>query len=373
MSIYEGEIEQLVEFVEKGARVVVPTTTTTLACDVEQWENMGCPKVLANEQMKVLELHKKMGILQTYTCTPYLIGYVPPKGSYIVATESSAVVYFNSMFGVKTNRCGLFARFASLVGKYPYMEYMMNEKRKGTHLFRVGLDEKDLNNELSWSLLGFVIGKIVGTEVPVIELQMSRYTQEQLISFGAALATAGGVTLYHIPGITPEANTVEEAFHFGDIPQPIVIKKEALIQTQEQLSRVSEPVIDFVTLGCPHYNLSQIERVARLLEGKRVSKDVNLWVCTNRMTKRAAEWEGFVDIIEKAGGLVVCDTCPVESHMRETVCKKYGLKVPQLKRMMTDSTKMAHYVRELIGCEVILDDMEHCIRGAIKGEWDETH
>ncbi len=34
----------------------------------------------------------------------------------------------------------------------------------------------------------------------------------KLKHFGAAAASSGGVEMYHIPGVTPEARTVEEAF-----------------------------------------------------------------------------------------------------------------------------------------------------------------
>lgn len=371
MSIYKGDVEQAVGYAKKGAKVCVPTTTTTLACDLEQWDTMGCPKELADKQREAVAAHKKMGVLQTYTCTPYLLGYIPSKGSRIAATESSAVVYFNSVLGARTNRGGQFTRLAAIVGKYPEIGYLLTENRKGTHLFRIDMDSDDLKALVDWSLLGFVIGKIVGGQVPVItNLPSKRCQQEQLIALGASLATAGSVALYHIPGITPEANTVEEAFHFGPIPNPITITKNEIIGAKKSLSNASGSEIDFVALGCPHYNLSQIQQVAQELEGKKVAKNVRLWVSTNRMTKRAAQWEGFAETIEKAGGFVICDTCPVEAHMRKSTCIEYGLKIPQIERLITDSTKMAHYVKDLIGCETYVADFNSCIKSAIKGNWN---
>ncbi|MFH1549590.1 MAG: aconitase X, partial [Planctomycetota bacterium] len=71
--------------------------------------------------------------------------------------------------------------------------------------------------------------------------------------------------------------------------------------------------------------------------------------------------------IEDAGALVVADTCPVESHMREATCREYGLKTPNVEAMVTDSTKMARYVRDLIGCRTALTDVEKCISAALTG------
>ena len=65
---------------------------------------------------------------------------------------------------------------------------------------------------MDWGLLGYYLGEIIDDEIPVLT---GRYHQPSLIKlkhFGAAAASSGGVEMYHIPGITPEARTVEEAF-----------------------------------------------------------------------------------------------------------------------------------------------------------------
>ena len=169
------------------------------------------------------------------------------------------------------------------------------------------------------------MGRIVGSEVPVIE-GIRPHRTDWLIGFGAALATSGWVTLFHIPGLTPEARTVKEAFGNKRIPKTVYeIKPRDLDDVYHYINTIpSGSSIDFVTLGCPHYNLAQIEYVAEKL-CRRISPDVNFWICTNRMTRRQAEYSGYVQTIEKAGAKVVADTCPVESHMRpppavNTVC-----------------------------------------------------
>ena len=126
--------------------------------------------------------------------------------------------------------------------------------------------------------------------------------------------------------------------------------------------------VDFVLLGCPHYNLEQLRKVAGMLEGKKLASGTKLWVCTNRMTKQAAKWQGYVQVIEAAGGRVVCDSCPVESHMRTSTCQKYGLKTPYIEAMATESGKMARYVKDLIGCETVLVDRKECIKAAVTGK-----
>jgi hypothetical protein len=222
-------------------------------------------------------------------------------------------------------------------------------------------------------LLGFYIGDIVGSEVPVLN-NLSKipgtYYQENLIGMGAALATSGSISLYHIPGVTPEADSVDDAFQ-GDKPrEEFEVCKPELDSVREKLSTGENGKIDFVNLGCPHYNQDQLRIVADMLEGKKIHSDVRLWVCTNRMTKRAAEWNGYVKTIEMAGGMVICDSCPVESHMRTSTCLEYGLPTPQIQTMVTDSAKMARYVKDLIGCDTIMTDLKGCIKSALTGIWE---
>lgn len=374
MGIYDGDIDDLVSYATRGAKVRVPTTTSTLCADLERPSITGIPKKLADMQARVEPAHRSMGILETYTCTPQLLGFVPPFGSYIASVESSAIIYFNSVLGARTNRGGLFTRFSAVTGKYPLMGYLLPENRFGTHLFKVLIPAKRLQTYDAWCALGFIIGKIVGSEVPVIQFPNLQTPLLQrtdwLIGLGAALATSGSVTLFHIPGVTPEARTVKEAFRNGKVPKTVYeIRENDLDDVYHQVNNIpSGAEIDFVTLGCPHYNLAQLKYVADRLAGKKVARNLRFWICTNRMTRKQAEYSGYVRTIEASGAKVVADTCPVESHMRQSTCREYGLAVPNVNNMVTDSVKMVRYVKDLIGCNTVLTDTDKCIASALKGK-----
>ncbi len=370
MSIYRGSVEDAVEYAETGARVRVPTTSSTLACDLDQWEKCGCPKPIYDLQAQIVPAHRKMGVLGTYTCTPQLLGFVPPKGSMIISVESSAIVYFNSVLGARTNRGGIFTRYAAITGKYPLMGYLLDENRRGTHLFRIDLEPRDLKHDSDYSVLGFHIGAIVGSEVPVLD-NIGIPNQDNMIALGASLATSGSVTLFHAPGHTAEANTVERAFQGAAPRQTHLVFRNDIIAVYDKLTNIQKyEDIDFVTLGCPHYTLEQLRYVADWLKehDAKVHENVRLWICTNRMTKQAASWEGITQTIENSGGLVICDTCPVESHMRISTCKEYGLETPQVRAMVADSCKMVRYVADLIGCKTALRPRDECLNAAIKGK-----
>jgi len=368
MAIYEGNVEDVVEYAGRGGVVRVPTTTTTLCADLERPLSTGIPVELADLQAKVAEAHRRMGILETYTCTPQRIGFIPPFGSYIASTESSAIIYYNSALGARTNRGGLFTRYSAITGKYPLMGYLLDENRAGTHHFKVNIPKERLTTCDAWSALGYHIGGIVGGEVPVIE-GVKPQRQDFIISLGAALATSGSVTLYHIPGVTPEAHTVEEAFRGTSPERTYAVTEKDLDAVYEKMNTIRRgEEIDFVTLGCPHYNFEQLRYVAEKLRGKKIARGVRFWICTNRVTRKQAEHSGHLKAIEDAGALVVADTCPVESHMRQSTCRKYGLEVPNVRAMVTDSVKMARYVRDLIGCRTALTDVDNCIKAALTGK-----
>jgi hypothetical protein len=370
MSIYRGMVEDAVEYSDTGAKVRIPTTSSTLACDLDQWQSCGCPRPIHDLQAQVVPAHRKMGIIGTYTCTPQLLGFVPPKGSMIISVESSAIIYFNSVLGARTNRGGIFTRYSAVTGKYPLMGYLLDANRRGTHLFNINLQPDDLRHDSDYSALGFHIGGIVGSEVPVLD-NIGNPTQSSMIALGASLATSGSVTLFHAPGHTAEADSVEDAFKGAKPKETCTVTRAEIGESYEKLTNMGRgDETDFVTLGCPHYNLDRLKYVADwLLEhDAEVHENVRFWICTNRMTKQAAIQEGIAQTIENAGGMIVCDTCPVESHMRISTCHEYGLETPQIKAMVTDSCKMARYVGDLIGCKTALKNRDLCLKAAVEGK-----
>jgi hypothetical protein len=127
------------------------------------------------------------------------------------------------------------------------------------------------------------------------------------------MAASGAVALYYAEGLTPEA-------HLQDVSglEKIPVDDNNIKDTYAGLNTGKDP--DIIILGCPHASLRDIQRVVTLLEGKRLKKP--LWVCTSRMMKEAANRMGYTEVIEKAGGRIVADTCmvvsPIESMGYET-------------------------------------------------------
>ena len=365
-ALREGEIDYLEGLAGKGARVVVPTSSEVIPVDLLNPEAISAPPDLVAEHLRLLSIQKQMGIVSTYTCVPFTQGFVPPAGSYIASMETAAIIYFNSILGAKTNRCGYFVLYAALVGKYPKIGYLLDENRKGTHLVSV---QTELNTPTDYGAVGFYVGSIVGSGVPVFN-GIKQPRQEDLMQMGAALATSGTVAMYHIPGITPETPTLEAAFKQNQGPETITVTKKEIRKALDQLRTAKSPFVDFVFLGCPQYTVEQVRRVAALLEGRKVHENTALWIGTNRMAFAMAERMGYHDLIKKAGGVLVCDTCPMLSFLRLDALAKRGMTGPYFGTMLTDSPKQAKYAHMTMGCEIIVDRVDRCIDSAVSGKWE---
>lgn len=366
-ALREGEIDYLQELADKGAKVVVPTTSEVIPVDLRNPEAIKVPEDLVEEHRRLQLIQRRMGIISTYTCVPFTQGYVPAKGTYIASMESAAIIYFNSVLGAKTNRCGYFVLYAALVGRYPKIGYLLDENRKGTHLVKV---EAKLRSTTDFGALGYHVGSLVGSGVPVFE-GLFQPRQEQLMLLGAALATAGTVAIYHIPGVTPEAPSTAAVYDKTAGNGVITVTDRDIRSIYEKLHVANSSTPDFVFLGCPQYTVEQIRRVAELIEGRRVHENTTLWVGTNRMAFAMAERMGYLETIQKAGGVLVCDTCPMLSFLRLDALSKRGMAGPYFKTMLTDSPKQAKYARDTMGCDIILDRLESCVEAAVKGRWED--
>lgn len=304
-------------------------------------------------QREITEMATAAGFIPTFTCAPYLVGNVPLKGEVCAWTESSAVVYANSILGARTTRHGNESAIAaSLLGLVPEFGVLLPENRKGT--LRVEVSAA-LNDPTDWGALGYFAGKLAGLGIPVFN-GVRRPSQDEAKQLCAALATSGGVTMCHIAGVTPEAPTFEAAFH-GEVPADFVTFTDATLrQTYESLRDHTGDEIDAVILGCPHASIREIAEIASLLKNNRVAAGVRLWVDTARGTKANADAMGYTKITEEAGGRILCDTCP--TNMRIAA-----------RRIVTHGFKQAHYARNMIGAEVIVASTAACVRAALAGRW----
>ena len=339
-------------------RMAVNTCQLITGIDNENWKLQGISEDLVRQQQAGEAFFGQRGINMLATCTPYQVGNVPVKGEHCAWMESSAVVYCNSVLGARTNTEGKESTgAAALTGRIPYWGYHLDENRRGTHRVEVGCDVGDI---MEWGLLGYWLGELVQENIPVITGNVRQPSMIELKHFGAAAASSGGVEMYHIPGVTPEAPSVEAAFGGNRVHETLHYGSAERRLAYDHLNCATERAVDFVMLGCPHNAIEQVWLIASLLEGKTISANTQLWVHTPRAIREVADRNGYTKMITDAGGFVMSDTCPAISRH-----------VPAGTRTVaTDSAKQAHYLPAITGLPVWFGSVRDCVDAAITGKWN---
>ena len=209
-----------------------------------------------------------LGLLSdnAFTCTCYMdeVGNKPGFGEILSWSESSAVVYANSVLGARCNRnSGIIDLMGSVIGYVPKFGLLTDEGRRADWIVEVKTTKKP-----EAQLLGSAIGMNVMEDVPYVKgldkwlgTELDDEACTYLKDFGAATASNGAVGLYHIDKLTPEAVKYGEE----------LINKDAKVYVvdDEELERVyreypviwknkdAEPKLCF--MGCPHMSLQQLK------------------------------------------------------------------------------------------------------------------
>lgn len=338
-SIGDPGREFLEDISSKGAKVKVLTYLNPAGMDLENWKDFGFPGDFAKNQLRIMDAFKKMGIVITSTCTPYLAGNLPRFREHIAWSESSAVSFANSVIGARTNReGGPSALAAALCGVTPNYGLHLWENRQPNVKINV---DADLVFNSDFGALGYYVGKQVKNEIPYFT-GIKNADTDQLKALGAAMAASGAVALYHVEGLTPEADLVEKKNL-----ETISVGEKEIKETYDKLNSDKKP--DIVILGCPHSSLREISRLAEKLEGKHLKKPI--WICTSRMVKEAAIRMGYDEIITKAGGNIVADTCMVVSPIEKMGYKTTGV----------NSGKAANYLPGFCKQEVVFANIDDLV------------
>jgi hypothetical protein len=143
----------------------------------------------------------------------------------------------------------------------------------------------------------------------------------------------------------------------------LVYGTEERTQCENALNKEPSDHVDWILVGCPNASVQELREVAEALEGKKVHKDVSLWVTTAGAMYAMAEQMGYVDTIKKAGGVVVRETCPFLARSR-VIAPNKGYKT-----LTTNSAKMAFYAPGQFGLPAHYGNLSRVMQAAINGVW----
>ena len=342
------------QLVAWGAKVRVPTTLNSISVDQRRWRELGIDPALGVPASALGDAYMAMGAQLSFTCAPYLLDSAPKAGEQIVWAESNAVVYANSVLGARTLKYPDYLDICiALTGRAPLIGCHLEDQRKA----RLHIEVPPLSNldDSFYPLLGYHIGALAGSRIPLVSgLQQQHPDLDDLKAFGAAFATTSAAALFHIAGVTPEALDPTRVI---DGPLPVLkLSLEELRLSWQELNSARDARVDVVSLGNPHFSLSEFARLASLCQGRHRHPDVVLAITCGRTVLEQARVAGHIAVIEAFGAVIISDTC--WCMLGEPVIP------PAARNLMTNSGKYAHYAPGLVGRKVHFASLAECVDAA---------
>ena len=350
-----------VRYLQSGeGRVRVRTTLNVTAFDLERPELSRVPAEAVQIQRDMVDTYLKLGCLPTMTCAPYQQAQRPAFGEHVAWAESNAIVFANSVLGARTDRYGDFTDIcAALTGRVPAAGLHLEENRRPVLVLEApGPVETGLERDLYFAALGYFLGEIAGSAVMAVTGAPRDTNEDELKAIGAAAASSGGVALFHLVGVTPEAPTLETLPGGVTAPRRRVSARE-LSSAADRLCPVGtgEPVAA-LCLGTPHYSLAEFRDLANRAAGWQGAPGVELIVTTSRAIAEQVRNGAWAEPLWAAGMTLVSDTC---TYLVPAAIRAEGI-------IVTNSAKYAHYALGNTGRRAALMSLERCLRCAAAGQ-----
>jgi len=340
-------------------RVRIPTITDPRGLDFASYKRLKQTDAMAQIEARASRALEALGVMMTNTCINYQTILPPVRGEHLAMGDTGVVIYSNSVMGARSNfEGGPSALAAGLTGRTPRYGYHLDRHRAGTMHFAVEHQPADFAD---WGALGGIVGRAANSywQVPVVTGLTRVPDSDELKHFGAALASFGSVALFHMAGVTPEAPTLADAFQGRAAPPPVPIGTDDFAAFYAGYAAKGDKV-DVVVFAAPQLSLIEMQKVAGLLDGRRVNAATALIAATSPEIKFAADRMGLTRRIEEAGGIVAAGVCFYQMYARE-MAEANGWQ-----RLLTNSAKLVNIIGGY-GYKPTLASMERCIDSAVAG------
>lgn len=362
-NFYSGQVS--VDFAEfmlaEGGRFAVPTHTNAslIDCQTPELRSEDLHPREVQGAKRLMEIYTQLGCSEMFSCAPYAQPEGRPRlGSQIVGSESNAVSFFNSVLGARTNKYGDFIDVcAAMTGRVPLAGLHTDEGRRANHLFDVSnLSHSELSHPSFPHVLGIVMGDRTGSGVPVV-VGVDQLSEDDLKAIAAAGASSGGIGMFHVVGITPEAPTLEAATGGTDPAHVTEVSSALLAESRRRLSTEQTEPLRAVCLGTPHFTVSEFEDLRSALDGRAIHPIVTMAVTTSRAVHAELGLRGWVEELQSAGVQIIRDTC---TYFTPRPAGLAGL-------VMTNSAKWAYYAPGVLEIQVAFGTLEECVESAVSG------
>lgn len=361
--LYHGQAG--LDFAEKlvslGAKVTVPTTLNVSSLDLLHPGLVRLNPTESTAARRLMDAYVAIGARATWTCAPYQLASRPGAGTDIAWAESNAIVFANSVLGARTDRYGDFVDVcAAVTGRAPLAGLHVVENRIPTlELDCSSIPDRVLESEAAWAALGFVVGREVGERVPILTgISPTVVDEDRLKALGASAASSGGVALFHLAGVTPEALAAGAAWPEAGLHR-IEITPELLRAARDELTTATAgDGLDAVSLGTPHFSLAEFAKLAEVLRDRvPFGPACAVWISTSRAVLAQAREHGYAQLCEEVGAKLVVDTCTYITPIL----------ADSVRTAMTTSGKWAWYAPANMGINVVLGTLAECVASARAG------
>jgi hypothetical protein len=342
----------------------VPTTIEPKWIDLDAAKELEFPPSVIEDMTNIMEpaikRYIELGAAPTFTAITF---YTHPVafGQHVAVAESCAIPYYAGIYGARCDRDNSATTIAcAITGVTPEFGAHLPENRFGEVVVRIKDDLKlERLNYVYYDAMSYYATKQIKGRIPIFANLPKPLTMTQAKYIVSPLGVGAGVPMMHIVGVTPEAPTMEAATGGKKPLYEVEVGKREVEGVFETLRTATTDKVDWVVFGCPHVSVEEMRQMAQILQGKQVNKSTKLIVSTYRPFFNCAEEMGYVDIIKKAGGMVICDSCIAfsGSMLRGT--------------MATNSAKAAYFLHGYSKGEIKLlyGSLADCINSAITGRW----
>ena len=348
-------LEKLASLPATQRHVRIPTITDPRGTDFAAAARLRQQLWMVDLERRAIAAFEALGILMTNTCINYQTIMPPVRGEHCAYGDSGVVIYCNSVCGARSNfEGGPSALSAGLTGRTPRYGYHLDKCRQATLVVDVAWTPRQLNE---WGALGGIVGRLTGDywQVPVLVGIDRVPTSDEMKHFGAALASYGSVALFHIVGVTPEAQRLEDVMPVGQNLRSNAVSESDI---RGFIGSYAVDKVDLVVFSAPQLSLVEMQQLANLLDGRRAS--IPLLAVTSPQVKPDADRMGLTERIERSGGTVLSGMCFYQSYARE-MAEANGWKA-----LATNSAKLTNILGGY-GYRPMLMSMEACVDIACTG------
>jgi predicted aconitase len=291
-----------------GAKFAVPTTINPIGFDLEEPNRLEILGVrldikFIKGQTRIIRALRRMGANLTLTCTPYHLPDIQnlKRGDSVAWGESSAILYGNSVLGLKTNReGGPLALMAAISGKTYYWGLHLDELRVPFKAFI--LDDNRPLDEVEAGIFGKMIAeRYTGIRPPYLGITLKdELAVKELL---AAVGAAGSLGMVYLPNITDRPrNSFEEKE---------TISLEALEEELSKHAPTSPPEVVFI--GCPHARAEDVIRLYKYIKGRASPKSKIVITLSRAEYEKLQKLYPEVLLNLKDKAILIRDTCLIVS------------------------------------------------------------